>query len=135
MNVLHRGSPALGVRSRDGVLVDPFGFPDWLLYARALVELPAPIAELTADEQRVWDVLAANRAMLGQDPLWPDPADTLEGAVPTPAGWCWAHLPAIQGAAEGTGGGSRRVALVPIRLRGACRHGGGVRVLPLGWGR
>lgn len=131
MNVIHPGSPALQVRYRDGVLVGPFGFPDWLMYARALVELPAPIAELTADEQRVWDVLAANRAMLGQDPLWP--ADPPEGAVPTPAGWCWAHLPAFEGAAEGTVGDSRRVALVPIELHGAYRHAGGIRVLPLDW--
>jgi hypothetical protein len=136
MNVIHPGSPALRVRYRQGVLIDPYGFPDWLLYARALVELPPPVAELTADEQRVWDVLAANRAMLGGDPLWPAEPDPDGGAVGTPAGWCWAHLPAIEGAAEGaTGDGARRVALVPVELHGSYRHAGGVRVLPLDWQR
>ncbi|GFJ77704.1 SMI1/KNR4 family protein [Phytohabitans houttuyneae] len=45
-----------------------------------------------------------------------------DGAVPTPAGWCWAHV--------GTPDGDRLLALVPIELHGSFRHAGGVRLLP-----
>jgi len=117
MNVLHPGSPTLRIRYRDGVLIDPYGFPVWELYARALVEVPAPVPGLGRDEMRVLDVLAGNAVMTraGNDPLWTDQA-----AVPggTPSGWCWAHL-----------GGARRIALVPIELHGSFRHGGGVRTM------
>lgn len=119
MNIIHPGSPMLRIRYRRGVLVDPYGFPDWVLYARALVELPPPVPELTVDETRVVDVLSANAALVaaGDDPLWTVPVD---GApVPTPAGWCWAHLGTV-----------RQVALVPVELHGAYRHAGGVRRLP-----
>ncbi|WP_229830591.1 SMI1/KNR4 family protein [Actinoplanes ianthinogenes] len=124
MSVLHPGPAGLRVRYRQGVLIGPHGFPDWVLYARTLVELPPPIAELTAGEQRVFDVLAANRVMRGVDPLWPAPEATLPGATPTPPGWCWARLPVAGDSAV------RRIALVPIELHAAFRHGGGTRTLP-----
>ena len=131
MNVIHPGSSALRVRYRQGVLVDPYGFPDWLLYARALVELP-PVSgddgDLTVDELRVIGVLAANRTMLGRDPLWPAAADG-DGVTGTPAGWCWAHLPGYDVDAP------RRMALVPVELHGSYRHGGGLRTLPVDWSR
>ncbi len=111
LTVVHPRSPVLRIRYRDGVLVDPYGFPDWLLYARAIVEMPAVPPGLGRDEIRVLDVLAANAVMAGRgdDPLW-------SGATGTPDSWCWAHL-----------GRSRRLALVPIELHGADRHGGGMR--------
>jgi hypothetical protein len=113
LNIVHPASPVLRIRYRGGILVDPYGFPDWLLYARAVVDLPAPPPGRTVDETRVLDVLAANRALsrAGEDPLW-------QGAAGTPAGWCWAHL-----------GRSRRLVLVPIELHGSYRHGGGVRTM------
>jgi hypothetical protein len=134
MSVIHPGSPTLQVRFRQGVLVTPYGFPDWPLCARAVVELPPPDAALTLEEQRILDVLTANAAMARMagepegDPLWPvtAAAGTLgggrDGAVPTPAGWCWAHV--------GTPDGDRLLALVPIELHGSFRHAGGVRLLP-----
>ncbi|BCY11094.1 SMI1/KNR4 family protein [Actinoplanes sp. L3-i22] len=118
MSVLHPGPASLHVRFRQGVLIGPYGFPDWLLYARAVVELPPPIAELTADEQRVFDVLAANLGLQGADPLGDSDR--------TPAGWCWARLP-VSG-----DGPARRIVLVPIELHGAFRHGGGTRTLLAG---
>lgn len=127
MSVVHPGSPVLRIRYRQGVLVTPQGFPDWALCARALVELPSPQPDLTVDEIRVVDVLAANAAMAraaGQDgdPLWPAvDASAPDQAVPTPPGWCWAHV-----------GHARQLALVPIELHGAYRHAGGVRTLPTG---
>ena len=132
MNVIHPGTPAMRVRYRQGVLVDPYGFPDWLLYARALVELPPVVGDdgdLTVDELRVIGVLAANRAMLGRDPLWSVGVDLGTGVVATPAGWCWAHLPVLQAGEPG------RLALVPVELHGAYRHGGGLRTLPVDWSR
>jgi len=119
MNIVHPGSPVLRVRYREGVLIDPYGFPDWLLYARAMVTLPPPVAGCGRDEMRVLDVLAANAALAGagDDPLWTDP-ELAPGA--TPPGWCWAHL-----------GRTRQLALVPIELHGAFRHGGGVRTMAL----
>jgi hypothetical protein len=110
LNIVHPASPVLRIRYRDGVLVDPYGFPDWVLYARALVELPDPEPGLGVDEMRVLDVLAANQAP-SDDPL-------LAGQVGTPAGWCWAHI-----------GRTRQLALVPIELHGCYRHGGGVRTM------
>jgi hypothetical protein len=114
MTIVHPGSSALRVRYRRGVLIDPYGFPDWTLYARALVELP-PIGAtpiLTVDENRLVAVLAANLALAraGQDPLWTDPGRT-------PVGWCWAHAPAGHG---------RTLALVPAELHGSFRHGGAI---------
>jgi hypothetical protein len=137
MNVIHPGSSALRVRYRQGVLVDPYGFPDWLLYARALVELPALPAlapagtDWTVDELRVIGVLAANRAMVGRDPLWPAVMDVdgNGGGTATPVGWCWARLPVPDGRGQG------RLALVPVELHGAYRHGGGLRTLPVDWSR
>ncbi|HEY2793596.1 MAG TPA: SMI1/KNR4 family protein [Micromonosporaceae bacterium] len=116
LNIVHPPSPVLRIRYRDGVLIDPYGFPDWLLYARALVDLPDPVPGLGRDEMRVLDLLAAN-LLPSDDPL-------LAGSDATPAGWCWAHL-----------GRSRRLALVPIELHGAFRHGGGVRTMPVTSGR
>ena len=149
MSVIHPGSPTMRVRYRDGVLVTPYGFPDWPLCARAVVELPPPEPALTLEEQRVLDVLTANAAMsriAGEpegDPLWPVAgAGTVgggrDGAVPTPAGWCWAHVGVPSGAsASGASAagrapeGPRQLALVPIELHGSYRHAGGVRLLPV----
>lgn len=124
MGVIHPGSPTLQVRYRQGVLVDPAGFPDWPLCARAVVELPAPDAGLTRDEVRVVDILAANVLLAraagtdGGDPLWSPGGDGSVAA--TPAGWCWAHV-----------GNSRQVALVPIELHSSYRHAGGMTTLPV----
>jgi hypothetical protein len=139
LSVIHPGSPVLRVRYRQGVLITPHGYPDWPLCARAVLELPPPPPGLTRHEVRVVDVLAANLAMARSaaepdgDPLWParpapaapppeaDPAgprSPAEPAVSTPAGWCWAHLAM-----------TREIALVPIELHGAFRHGGGLSTL------
>jgi hypothetical protein len=177
LSVIHPGSPVLRVRYRHGVLVTPYGYPDWPLCARAVLELPPPPPGLTRHEVRVADVLAANLAMARAaaepdgDPLWParpgpavpppatdpagpattvDPAGParpvdsarsvgstgpssavdpavpagprtpVEPAVATPAGWCWAHVAM-----------TRQLALVPIELHGAFRHGGGLGTLPV----
>jgi hypothetical protein len=121
MSVIHPGSPTLRIRYRQGVLVTPYGFPDWPLCARVVVQLPPPDPDLTLDEVRVVDVLAANAAMTRADgdPLWPV-AQPGRG-VATPAGWCWAHV--------GSPDPVRRLALVPVELHGAYRHAGGVRLL------
>ena len=113
LNIVHARSPVLRIRYRDGVLVDPYGFPDWLLHARALVQAPLPEPGLTLDEMRVLDLLAANEVMAdrGDDPLW-------DGTAGTPARWCWAHM-----------GGGRGLALVPVELHGSYRHAGGVRTM------
>ncbi|HEY7225963.1 MAG TPA: SMI1/KNR4 family protein [Micromonosporaceae bacterium] len=130
LSVVHPGSPVLRVRYRQGVLIGPYGYPDWLLCARAVVDLPPPDPRLTVDEIRVADVLAANLAMAaatgapGGDPLWPVPS-TADGVVATPAGWCWAHA----GPTE-PGEVPRRLALVPAELHDALRHAGGVGLLP-----
>jgi hypothetical protein len=109
--VIHPGSPMLRVRYVDGVAVDPYGFPDWIPLARAVIELPAVASDLGPDEVRVLDVLIANEtAAAGGDPLW----QALEPGT-TPVGWTWAHL-----------GRTRQVALVPVELHGAFRHLGGV---------
>ena len=104
--VVAPASPVLRVRYRKGVAVDPYGFPDWVPYARALVQLPPGPPGLGLDEARVADVVTANRTMAG-DPLWSDPF--------TPFGWTWAHLPR-----------ERQIALVPADLHGCYRHLGGV---------
>ncbi|MET7425261.1 SMI1/KNR4 family protein [Dactylosporangium sp. NPDC005555] len=113
--VLHPGSPVLRVRYRAGIVVDAHGFPDWVPYARAVVQLPPVRDDLGAHANRVVDVLAANRVLAGTDPLY---ADAPAGGGP--AGWTWAHLPVV------TPGAPRRAALVPIELHGAHRHLGGV---------
>ncbi|WP_370651461.1 SMI1/KNR4 family protein [Frankia sp. Cj3] len=113
--IVHAGSPMLRIRYRDGILAGPHGFPDWIPYARAVVQLPPCSPDLGVDEARVVDVLTANNTMAaGGDALW---ADVCPGA--TPAGWTWAHLPAVWSR-------TRRIALVPVELHGAYRHLGGV---------
>ncbi len=118
MSIVHPGGSTLRVRYRQGVLFDPYGFPDWTLCARAVVDLPPRDDRLTSDEQRVADVLAANAVQArpapssDNDPLWTEVAPGQPG--PTPAGWCWVNLPGV-----------RRLALVPIELHGAFRHAGG----------
>ena len=131
-SVVHPGSPVLRVRYRHGVLIGPYGYPDWALVARAMVELPPPDPRLTRDETRVLDVLAANAAMTQAagsgdgDPLWPaGPSGPSARAVATPPGWCWAHV----GPTEASGS-PRRLALVPAELHGAFRHAGGASLLP-----
>jgi len=117
----HPASPVLRIRYRQGVFIGPHGFPEWVPYARVVVELPVRPAGLTVDEGRIVDVLAANlTAADSGDPLWRAPDD-----YGTPAGWAWAHLAM-----------SRRLALVPIELHGAFRHLGGVSTTaPTGPGR
>ena len=110
--VARPAAPMLQVRYRQGVPVDPWGFPEWTPYARVMVALPPVIADLTVDEARVVDVRAAELvARTGDDPLW-------SGAVGTPPGWVWAH------SAQ-----ARQVALVPVELHASFRHLGGVSVL------
>jgi hypothetical protein len=125
MEIIHPGSPILQIRYRQGVLVNPAGFPDWPLCARAVVELPQPDADLTRDEVRVVDVLAANQLLAhaaqldGGDLLWSLVADD-GSAVATPNGWCWAHV-----------GNTRLLALVPIELHASFLHAGGMTTLPV----
>jgi hypothetical protein len=106
-----------------GILVDPYGFPYWRSYARATVALPEPLPELTLDEMRLVDVLAANELMAVRgDPLW---EFTREHYVrKTPPGWTWAHVAR-----------SRELVLVPAELHSAYRHLGGVSTMPIDRGR
>jgi hypothetical protein len=107
--VVHPGSPMLRIRYRQGVAIDPHGFPDWTPYARVVVDLPPLPAGFGVDAARVLDVVTANLVA-------PDAADPDAAAVGrTPAGWTWAHLAM-----------TRRVALVPAELHAAFRHLGGV---------
>jgi len=109
--VAHPAAPTLRVRYRHGVPVDPWGFPDWVPYARTLVALPSAIADLTTDESRVVDVRAADLvARAGGDPIW-------TGSVGAPPGWTWAHVAQ-----------TRHLALVPAELHASFRHLGGVSV-------
>ncbi|MBO0867005.1 MAG: HNH endonuclease [Micromonosporaceae bacterium] len=122
------GSPDVRERFPRGVLIDPDGYPEWKLAARAMVRLPAPPAGMTLDELRVVDVLAANALLeRGADPLWQAP-DRVPGG--TPPGWTWAHLaqrhdgrPHDGQPQDGTG--TRELACVPIELHAAWRHAGG----------
>jgi A nuclease of the HNH/ENDO VII superfamily with conserved WHH/SMI1 / KNR4 family (SUKH-1) len=117
--VVNPGSPMLRIRYRAGIAVDPYGFPDWIPYARVLVDLPAVPPGLGPDEVRVLDGLTANEtAARTGDPLW-----TYEDRATTPAGWTWARLGTL--ARPGTAP-VRRIALVPVELHGAYRHLGGV---------
>jgi hypothetical protein len=108
--ILHPGPPALLERYPAGVQITPYGIPDWIPFARLLVELPPPPRGLGWDEARVLGVQTANElGRRGGDPLWtPDEPRTL-------AGWTWARLAL-----------TRRIALVPIELHGSFRHIGGV---------
>jgi hypothetical protein len=116
LSIVHPPSPVLRMRYRHGVLVTPQGYPDWVLYARAVVEVPPPATGLSLDEARVTRVLAANEAMTG-DPPWAFTRDDF--VAKTPPGWVWAHLP-----------DGHTLALVPAELHGSFRHAGGVRALP-----
>lgn len=115
-------APLLRVRYPERVYVNLHGFPDWLPYARALVEVPEPPAGLSVDTIRVVNVLVANEVMVGiGDPLWPGPdvaGAGSPGAFATPAGWVWAHVAM-----------SHRLALVPAEVHSAFRHLGGVSTL------
>jgi hypothetical protein len=109
--------PSLRMRYREGVVINAYGFPEWDLLARAMVELPAPAPELTIDEQRVLDVLTANEIMVkANDPLWAFTAD--DYVALTPPHWVWAHVPR-----------SRTLALVPAEVHAAFRHIGGAALL------
>jgi A nuclease of the HNH/ENDO VII superfamily with conserved WHH len=116
LRLVNLGAPVVRERFDRGVLVNPDGFPDWDLQARALVQLPEPPPGLTLDEIRVVDVLAANTVMVrdATDPLW----TVQDGPPRTPQGWTWAHI-----------GGSRRIAAVPIELHASFRHAGGISTL------
>jgi A nuclease of the HNH/ENDO VII superfamily with conserved WHH len=117
--IRHFDSPVLRIRYRGGLVINPYGVPEWDLMARAIVRLPDPQPGLTVDEVRVGDVLTANLVMsVAGDPLW-DGA-TSDVAVRTPPGWVWAHL-----------FGTRQVALVPAEARGAFRYLGGIATLPV----
>ncbi|MEV7225652.1 SMI1/KNR4 family protein [Polymorphospora sp. NPDC051019] len=112
------GSSMLRVRYRAGVPVDPYGFPDWLPYARAVVRLPDVPDGVGLDEARVLGVLTANLVLAGTgDPLCPA-GPTPDGPVATPAGWTWAFLAR-----------TRLVALVPVELHASFRHLGGISTL------
>ncbi|MEN3310645.1 MAG: hypothetical protein V7603_6847 [Micromonosporaceae bacterium] len=117
--IIHPGSPLVRQRYPRGILVDPHGFPHWRPYARATVALPEPLPELTLEEMRVVDVLAANELMAVRgDPLW---EFTREHYVrKTPPGWSWAHVAR-----------SREVVLVPAELHSSYRHLGGVSTMPV----
>lgn len=115
---IHPSSPALHIRYREGVVIDGHGFPNWDPYARAVVEVPAPLLGLSMDETRVLGVLIGNELMARSgDPLWPKVED---GPTPTPSGWTWAYQPMTQ-----------RIALVPAELHGSFRHLGGLSTLTL----
>jgi hypothetical protein len=101
----------LRVRYRAGVAVGPHGFPDWLPYARLLVELPPVPPGAGADAARLRDVVTANEVAARTG----DPSCVRGDRAATPAGWTWAHVAM-----------SRRIALVPVELHGAYRHLGGV---------
>ncbi|MFI1378633.1 SMI1/KNR4 family protein [Embleya sp. NPDC020886] len=124
----HGGSPAaefagsivdFGRTSRsrvypDGIFVDLYGFPDFLPYARAVIETGPVPPGLGIDEARVTDVIAANLATAGAgDPLY---ADLVETA--TPRGWTWHHAPH-----------TRRLHLVPVDVANAILHHGGVATM------
>jgi hypothetical protein len=113
LRLVNLGPRVVRERFDRGVLVAPNGFPDWEFHARALVALPDPPADLTVDEVRVVDVLAAGELLrrAGTDPL-------CNGVAGTPPGWTWAHT-----------GGARRVALVPVELHASFRHAGGLSEL------
>lgn len=114
--------PLLRLRYPERVYVTLHGFPDWVPYARALVDVPAPPPGLSLDTVRVINVLVANEVMAGiGDPLWlgPDVAGGgRPGALTTPAGWVWAHLAM-----------NHRLALVPAEIHSTFRHLGGVSTL------
>ncbi|WP_433047842.1 SMI1/KNR4 family protein [Dactylosporangium sp. CS-033363] len=108
--LLFPGPDVLRERYPDGVEIMPYGVPDWIPYARLLVEVPPAPRDLGWDEARVLGVQTANElGRRGGDPLWSD------GGTFTPAGWTWARLPL-----------SRQLGLVPIELYGSFRHVGGV---------
>ncbi|WP_406282566.1 SMI1/KNR4 family protein [Embleya sp. NBC_00896] len=98
----------------DGLYVDLYGFPDFLPYARSVIESGPVPPGLGIDEARVTDVLAANLATAASgDPLYTD-AD----ATATPRGWTWHHAPH-----------ERRFMLVPVEVKNAVRHHGGVATM------
>ncbi|MGC0421682.1 HNH endonuclease [Embleya sp. AB8] len=102
----------------DGVFFDLYGFPDFLPYARTVIETGPVPPGLGIDEARVTDVLSANLAAAGTgDPLY---ADVVETA--TPRGWTWHHAPH-------TAPTRRLLYLVPIDVKNAIRHHGGVATM------
>ncbi|MEU8703479.1 SMI1/KNR4 family protein [Streptomyces sp. NPDC048680] len=98
----------------DGLYVDLYGFPDFLPYARSVIETGPVAPDLGIDEARVTDVLAANLATATSgDPLYAG----AEGMA-TPSGWTWHHDPH-----------ERRFMLVPVEVKNAVRHHGGVAAM------
>ena len=108
---MHLRPPPLRLRYRHGVYINLRGYPDWLPYAAAIVQIAPMPAGFSIDEARLLDVLIANRLMAQ---ALDAPADARLLAR-TPAGWVWAHV-----------GATRQLALVPAELHGAFRHRGGV---------
>src|SRR6266545_4090974 len=109
-------APLMQVRYPAGVYVSLAGFPTWIRYARAIVELPPTAPTETMCRIRVTDVAAANELMARTgDPLW---QPKQEGVPVTPDGWQWAHLAK-----------TRRIALLPGELATAFRHWGGMATL------
>ncbi|MEW1721402.1 SMI1/KNR4 family protein [Streptomyces sp. NPDC093109] len=114
--VVHFPDPVRASRHPRGVRVDGDGFPDFVPYARAAVEIAEPPVGFGIDELRLTDYVSANAAMhaAGHE-LW--------GTVPavaTPHGWTWHHLPA-----------SRRMVLVPAEVKALLRHHGGLATAPV----
>jgi hypothetical protein len=100
-----------------GVYLNFHGYPDFSVYARHAVQIADPPADLSVDEVRVTDVIAANLlAARTGDPIYQ------QGRPPTatPEGWTWTHEAR-----------TRRVFLVPAELNGSFRHHGGVATLTL----
>ncbi|MGH3655377.1 MAG: SMI1/KNR4 family protein [Micromonosporaceae bacterium] len=115
--VVQFAAPLLRIRYPEAVYVNLQGFPDWIPYARAQVEVAAPHPEAPVGEIRIVHVLAANQVLADSgDPLWQPSSGG--PVVATPDGWIWAHL-----------GNTRRLVLVPSEAHTAFRHAGGVATL------
>ncbi|MFD9421402.1 MULTISPECIES: HNH endonuclease [unclassified Streptomyces] len=108
---------ALTQRSReypDGLYVGLLGFPDFLPYARIVIESGPMPPGLGIDEARVTDVLASNIAAAGTgDPLYANAPETA-----TPRGWTWHHDPL-----------ERRFLLLPVDVKNNMVHHGGVATM------
>jgi len=109
--VVHFPDPVRSSRHPGGVPVDGHGYPDFVLYARAAVEIAEPPEGFGVDELRLTDYVSANVASqrAGHE-LW-----DMVSPVATPHGWTWHHEPL-----------SRRLLLVPVEVKALLRHHGGL---------